>query len=116
MVRSYTTRGTAEPSINESKYALNSTRLSCKRFVSSQARLALLALNYNLGNFLRRLALPDTITHWFLRSLLVKHLIPARKSYAAVAKNTFQLALDAVGRNTFSQTLDRIDRFHHCPA
>ena len=32
-------------------------------------RLALFVLAYNLGNFLRRLALPESMKHWSLTSL-----------------------------------------------
>ncbi len=42
------------------------------RFVPNQVRLALFVLAYNLGNFLRRLALPRRINHWSLRILLAK--------------------------------------------
>ena len=56
----------------EGKYALHWTRLSCHRFVANQVRLALFVLAYNLGNFLQRLALPESIHHWSLRSIQVK--------------------------------------------
>jgi len=72
VVHFFNGRGTAEQWIKEGKYALNWTRLSCKRFVSNQVRLWLFVLAYNLGNFLRRLVLPSEIKHWSLRSLLVK--------------------------------------------
>ncbi|KKK79000.1 hypothetical protein LCGC14_2837910, partial [marine sediment metagenome] len=74
VVHFYNGRGTAEQWIKEGKYALNWTRLSCKRFVSNQVRLGLFVLAYNLGNFLRRLVLPKKIKHWSLRSLLVKFI------------------------------------------
>ena len=45
------------------------TRLSCHRFRSNQARLALSLLAYNLGNLWRRLALPKRIENWSLTSL-----------------------------------------------
>ena len=67
-----TAGGTAEQGIKEGKYALNWTRLSCKHFIANQMRLWLFVLAYNLGNFLRRLALPAKIKRWFLRCLLVK--------------------------------------------
>jgi len=41
VVHFYNGRGTAEQWIKEGKYALNRTRLSCKRFVSNQVRLLL---------------------------------------------------------------------------
>jgi hypothetical protein len=38
-------------------------RLTCRNFRDNQARLQLLALAYNLGNFLRRPALPSSVKH-----------------------------------------------------
>ena len=35
-------------------------------FKDNQARLQLFALAYNIGNFLRRLALPRSVKHWSL--------------------------------------------------
>ena len=54
------------------KYALNWTRLSCHRFVANQVRLWLFVLAYNLGNFMRRLTLPESAKHWSLRSVQTK--------------------------------------------
>ena len=65
------TRG-AEQWIKEGKNAVKWTRLSCHDFADNQVRLQLFALAYNLGNFLRRLALPRSVKHW--------SLIPARAS------------------------------------
>ena len=45
------------------------TRLSCHRFRSTQVRLALSLLAYNLGNYRRRLGLPHRIEKWSLTSL-----------------------------------------------
>jgi len=61
VVKFYNKRGTAEQWIKEGKYALKWTRLSCHDFIDNQVRLQLFALAYNLGNFLRRLALPKSI-------------------------------------------------------
>ena len=72
VVHFYNGRGTAEQWIKEGKYALNWTRLSCHRFVANQVRLSLFILAYNLGNFLRRLCLPNAVKHWSLRSVQVK--------------------------------------------
>jgi len=69
VVRFYNKRGTAEQWIKEGKYALKWTRLSCHDFVDNQVRLQLFALDYNLGNFLRRLALPKSVNTWTLRKL-----------------------------------------------
>ena len=64
IVRFYNGRGTAEQWIKEGKYALNWTRLSCHKFVANQIRLELFVLSYNLGNSMRRLALPEAMKHW----------------------------------------------------
>ena len=69
IVRFYNGRGTAEQWIKEGKYALNWTRLSCHKFVANQVRLWLFVLTYNLGNFMRRLVLPEDMKHWTLTSL-----------------------------------------------
>ena len=66
VVEFYNGRGTAEQWIKEGKHALKWTRLSCHDFVDNQVRLQLFALAYNLGNFLRRLALPEGVSHWSL--------------------------------------------------
>jgi hypothetical protein len=72
VVKFYNKRGTAEQWIKEGKYALNWTRLSCHDFVDNQVWLQLFSLAYNLGNFLRRLALLKTVKDWSLRILKEK--------------------------------------------
>ena len=72
VVKFYNGRGTAEQWIKEGKYAVKWTRLSCRNFRDNQARLQLFALAYNLGNFLRRLALPRAVKHWSLTTLREK--------------------------------------------
>lgn len=69
VVRFYNKRGTAEQWIKEGKQAVKMTRLSCHRFRSNRARLALSLLAYNPGNLWRRLALPKRIEKWSLTSL-----------------------------------------------
>ena len=58
VVAFYNHRGTAEQHIKEGKNAINWTRLSCRKFRNNAVRLQLHALAYNLGNFMRTLALP----------------------------------------------------------
>src|SRR4051812_49891484 len=71
-VKFYNGRGTAEQWIKEGKNAEKWTRLSCRRFRDNQARLQLFALAYNLGNFLRQLALPRSVETWTQREKLIK--------------------------------------------
>ncbi len=65
----YNGRGTAEQHIKEGKHAINWTRLSCHSLRNNEVRLQLHALAYNLGNFLRTLALPQAVEHWSLTTL-----------------------------------------------
>ncbi len=44
--------------------AIKRTRLSCRSFATNAVRLQLNALAYNLGNFLRKLAMPEPIKNW----------------------------------------------------
>jgi hypothetical protein len=111
VVKFYNGRGTAEQWIKEGKYAVKWTRLSCRNFRDNQARLQLFALAYNLGNFLRRLALPKVVKHWSLTTLREK-LIKIGAQVVRHAKYvTFQLAEVAVPRELFGAILDRIQRF-----
>ncbi len=110
IVHFYNGRGTAEQWIKEGKYALNWTRLSCKQFISNQARLCLFVLAYNLGNFLHRLALPGKIKRWSLRSLLVKLIKIGAKVLRHSRYVTFQMAEVAISKEVFAEILSRINR------
>jgi Transposase DDE domain group 1 len=46
--------------------------LSCRSFTANAVHLQLHALAYNLGNFLRTLAMPEPINNWSLTSLKEK--------------------------------------------
>ena len=115
VVHFYNQRGTAEQWIKEGKYALNWTRLSCHRFVCNQVRLLLFVLAYNLGNFLRRLALPRGLKHWSLRSLQVKLIKMGGRIVRHARQIIFQLAEVAVSREEFAIILDRINRLRPVP-
>ncbi len=67
MAAFYNHRGTAEQYIKEGKNAIKWTRLSCRKFRNNDVRLQLHALAYNLGNFMRKLALPKEVEHWSLK-------------------------------------------------
>jgi hypothetical protein len=69
VVKCSSPRGIAKQWLKEGKYALNRTRPSCHDLVENQVCLQLLALAYNLGNFLRRLGLPKSLKDWSLRAL-----------------------------------------------
>jgi len=106
----YNGRGTAEQCIKEGKVALNWTRLSCHDFVDNQVRLQLFALAYNLGNFLRRLALPKGVKHWTLTTLRDKLIKIGTKVVHHARRVVFQLAEVAIPRPLFAAILRRIER------
>jgi len=110
VVSFYNKRGTAEQWIKEGKYAVNWTRLSCHDFVDNQVRLQLFALAYNLGNFLRRLALPRKVSHWSLTTLREKLVKIGAKVVSHSTYVIFQMAEVAVPRELFKAILERIGR------
>ena len=81
---------------------------SCHDFADNQVRLQLFALAYNLGNFLRRLALPELVKHWSLTTLREKLI----KIGANVIRHSryviFQMAEVMVSRRLFAEILNRI--------
>src|SRR4051812_14850557 len=109
-------RGTAEQWIKEGKNALKWTRLSCRRFKDNQARLQPFALAYNLGNFLRQLALPRSVRAWTLTTLREKLIKIGAKVVHHARAVTFQLAEVAVPRALFAAILARIGRLRAAPS
>ena len=84
------------------------TRLSCHDFVDNQVRLQLFALAYNLGNFLRRLALPRSVNHWSLTTLREKLIKIGAKVIKHARHVVFQMAEVAVPKRLFRAVLERI--------
>ena len=103
VVAFYNHRGTAEQYIKEGKYAIKWTRLSCGN------RPQLHALAYNLGNFMRTLALPKEVEHWSLTTLREKLVKIGAKVVRHGRYVTFQLAEVAVPRSLFQQILELIN-------
>ena len=111
----YNKRGTAEQWIKEGKYALNWTWLSCHDFVDNQVRLQLFALVYNLGNFLRRSALPKKIRDWSLKTLQVKLIKIGAKVIWHSRYVIFQMAEVLVSKSLFHEILERISHLKPVP-
>lgn len=94
--------------ISRSKLALSWTRLSCTRFASNQVRLGLFVLAYNLGNFMRRFALPSEVSHWSLRSVQLKLVKIGAKVVSHSRRTIFQCAEVAVSAALFADLLERV--------
>jgi hypothetical protein len=115
IVSFYNGRGTAEQWIKEGKHALNWTRLSCHKFVANQVRLWLFILAYNLGNFMRRLALPEAVKHWSLTSLQTRMIKIGGRLVRHARRLVFQLAEVLVTRETLAGMLERTGQLRLAP-
>jgi hypothetical protein len=115
VVAFYNHRGTAEQHIKEGKYAIKWTRLSCRKFRNNEVRLQLHALAYNLGNFMRTLALPKEVEHWSLTTLREKLVKIGAKVVRHGRYVTFQLAEVAVTRMLFAEILRLIAQLRPPP-
>ena len=78
-------------------------------------RLQLHALAYNLGNFLRTLALPDAVRHWSLTTLRDRLIKIGGKIVRHGRYVTFQMAEVAIPRDLFADILRRIERLRPKP-
>ena len=116
VVAFYNQRGTAEQWIREGKGAIKWTRLSCRTFATNAVRLQLHALAYNLGNFMRTLAMPKTAEPWSLTSLREKLIKIGAKVVSHGRYVTFQMAEAAVSRQMFADILMLIARLRAPPA
>ena len=112
----YNQRGTCEQWIKEGKNAVKWTRLSCCSFAANAVRLQLHALAYNLANFMRTLALPETVKRWSLTSLREKLVKIGAKIVAHARYVTFQMAEVAVPNQLFGEILRLIDGLRPPPA
>jgi hypothetical protein len=116
VVAFYNHRGTCEQYIKEGKGAVKWTRLSCRSFAANAVRLQLHALAYNLGNFMRTLAMPKTAEPWSLTSLREKLIKIGAKVVSHGRYVTFQMAEVAVPRQMFQEILSLIARLRAPPA
>jgi hypothetical protein len=112
----YNQRGTAEQWIKEGKAAIKWTRLSCRSFAANAVRLQLHVLAYNLGNFMRTLAMPKAAEPWSLTSLREKLIKIGAKVVSHGRYVTFQMAEVAVSRQMFQEILSLIARLRAPPA
>ena len=92
------------------------TRLSCCSFAANAVRLQLHVLAYNLGNFMRTLAMPKAVESWSLNSLRKKLIKIGAKVVAHGRYVTFQLAEVAVPQQMFADILSLIARLRTPPA
>ena len=92
------------------------TRLSCRGFAANAVRLQLHALAYNLGTFLRTLALPEGVERWTLTTLRERLIKIGAKVVSHGRYVTFQMAEVAVPRRLFAAVLWLLGRLRAPPA
>ena len=83
--------------------------------MANHVRLWLFVLAYNLGNFLRRLALGTASQNWSLRNLQVKLTKIGARLVRHARRPMFQPAEVAIPREVFRQVLKRIGGFYPAP-
>ena len=85
------------------------------KFVANQVRLGLFVLAYNLGNFMRRLVLPEAMKHWSLTSLQTRMIKTGGRLVRHAGRLVFQLAEVLVSREMLGGILERIGRLRLAP-
>src|SRR5262249_20089424 len=101
--------------IKEGKGAIKWTWLSGRTFAANAVRLQLHVLAYNLGNFMRTLAMPKAADRWSLTSLREKLIKIGAKVISHGRYVTFQIAEVAVPRQMFADILSLIARLRAPP-
>jgi Transposase DDE domain group 1 len=89
---------------------------SCRTFAANALRLQLHALAYNLGNFMRTLAMPKAAEPWSLTSLREKLIKIGSKVVSHGRYVTLQMAEVAVSRRMRADILSLIARPRAPPA
>ena len=70
---------------------------------------------YNIGNFLRRLALPKSINNWSLRTMREKLVKIGAKVVSHARYATFQMAKVIVSKSLFNAIFERIHSLKAVP-
>jgi hypothetical protein len=94
----------------QTKNAVKWIKLSCEKFVANEVRLQLFGLAYNLGNFLRTLALPQKIAHWTLTTMRERLIKLGARLIRHARHAIFQVAEFVVTGATFGNILSNIHR------
>ena len=102
---------TADPRCGESERGCHTGP-----FAANAVRLQFHALAYNLGNFMRTLAMPKAAEPWSLTSLREKLIKIGAKVVSHGRYVTFQLAEVAVPQQMFADILSLIARLRAPPA
>ncbi len=84
--------------------------------LADAVRIQLHALAYNLGNFMRTLAMPEAAQPWSLTSLREKLIKTGAKVVSHGRYVLFQIAEVAVPRKLFGEILRLIDGLRQRPA
>ena len=72
-------------------------------------------LAYNLGNFFRRLALPEAIKRWSLTSVQTRLIKIGGRLVRHARRLVFQLSEVMVTRDMFDEMLEKIGRLRFNP-
>jgi Transposase DDE domain group 1 len=116
VVAFYNQRGTAEQWIKEGKGAIKWTRAVMPDLCRQRRAPSASCAAYNLGNFMRTLAMPKAAEPWSLTSLREKLIKIGAKVVSHGRYVTFQMAEVAVSRQMFADILSLIARLRASPS
>ena len=83
--------------------------------MANQVRLGLFILAYNLGNFMRRLALPEKMQHWSLTSIQTRMIKTGGRLVRHARGLVFQLAEVLLTGGMLFGILGRISQLRLAP-
>jgi len=78
--------------------------------------MLLFVLAHNLGNFMRRLPLPEGVKHWSLTSIQARLIMTGGRLVRHARRLVLQLAELVVTREMLTGMLERISRLRLAPA
>ena len=116
VVAFYNQRGTAEHWIKEGKGAINGRGCPAGRLPPTPSVSSSMCCAYNLGNFMRTLAMPKVADSWSLTGLREKLIKIGAKVVSHGRYVTFQMAEVALSRQMFQEILTLIARLRAPPA
>ena len=111
----YCNRGKMENFIKEGKNGFDFSSVSSKAMTVNQNRLMIHGLAYNLVNWLKRLALPETMKNNLVDTLRFKIFKIACRVTHSAGYTYFKLCSHCPHREDFLTILDNIRNLHHIP-
>ena len=115
IIKFYYNRGRMENFIKESKNGFDFAALSSRSKVVNSNRLQIHTLAYNIFNWFRRLALPESMRRNMVDTIRLKLIKIAARVVRSARYTTFKLCSSCPYKNYFYQTLENIRQLQTKP-